>query len=83
MSEFMFVLKSFLITVVLIVLMQVKIGTHSAEAYAQNWLTRSSASLYVQSVAAGGAMALRGLALNIKRSLMGSHIQSAPAEAGR
>jgi len=69
MSELMFVVKSFIITVVLVVAMQVKVGNSSLEAYSQSWLQKSSVSIYVQSVAAGGALALRNLFFTVKSSV--------------
>jgi hypothetical protein len=86
MSELMFVFKSFVITVVLLVAMQVKVGSHSIEAYTQYYLTKSSASIYVQSVAAGGALALKNLAVSLKNGVTGtvdSYRQGASAQAGR
>jgi hypothetical protein len=86
MSELMFVIKSLVITAVLLVLMQVKIGHHSIEAYSEYYLTRSSASVYVQSVAAGGALALKNLAMSLKSAVTGtvdSYRQGSSAQAGK
>jgi hypothetical protein len=86
MSELIFVIKSLVITVVLVILMQVKVGNASIEDYSQHWLTRSSVSIYIQSVAAGGALALRNLAMSVKRAATGtvsSYRQGANAQAGK
>ena len=87
MSELMFVLKSFIITVVLIVAMQVKVGNSSLESYSQWWLQKSSVSIYIQSVAAGGAFALKNLVTGVKGSVTGtidSYRQGSKAQqAGR
>lgn len=67
----MFVLKSFLLTVILVVAMQVKVGNSSLEQHSQWWLQNSSVSIYVQSVAAGGALAIRNLFFSVKSGVMG------------
>lgn len=61
MEEFKFVLKCFAATALLIVLMQVRVGGASIEERSFQWLQRSTVSQYIQSAAAGGAMALRNL----------------------
>lgn len=66
MEELKFVLKCFLFTALLVVLSQVKIGGASIEAYSFHWLRQSTVSQYIQSVAAGGAMALRNLGTTVK-----------------
>jgi ABC-type sulfate transport system permease component len=86
MSELMFVLKSFIITVVLIVALQVKVGNSSLESYSQWWLQKSSVSIYIQSVAAGGALALKNLVFGVKSTIVGtvdSYHQGSKAQAGR
>lgn len=72
MSELIFVLKSLVITAALIVAMQVKVGNHSLEAYSNWWLKKSTVSLYVQSVAAGGALALKDLFFSVKKGVAGT-----------
>lgn len=86
MSELIFVIKSFIITVLLVVAMQVRVGNASLEAYSQWWLQKSSVSIYVQTVAAGGALALKNLYYNIKGGVVGtvdSYRQRSKAQAGR
>lgn len=86
MSELIFVLKSFIVTVVLIVAMQVKVGDSSLESYSQWWLQKSSVSIYIQSVAAGGALALKNFATGVKSTVTGtvdSYRQGSKAQAGR
>lgn len=61
MEELKFVFKCFAFTALLIVLMQVKVGGDSVEAHSFRWLRQSTVSQYIQSAAAGGAMALRNL----------------------
>ena len=86
MSELMFVLKSLIITAVITVAMQVRIGNSSLEQQSQWFLQRSPVSIYVQSVAAGGAMAIRNLYGNVKNGVTGSldsYHQGSKAQAGR
>ncbi len=66
MEAFKFVLKCLVFTMLLIVLMQVKVGTSSIEIHSLRWLQHSSVSQYIQSAAAGGAMALRNLGYSIR-----------------
>lgn len=61
MGEVKFVLKCLLVTCLIIVAMQIRIGHRSVESYAFNWLRYSEISKQVQGVAAGGVMALRRL----------------------
>ena len=69
MAELKFVLKTFLFTCALVVLMQVKVGGATLESYSLRWLQHSSVSQWVQSAAAGGAMALRNLAHHVKEGV--------------
>ncbi|MEK2689530.1 hypothetical protein [Bdellovibrio sp. GT3] len=66
MEEVKFVLKTLVFTMLLIVLSQVKVGGASVESYAFRWLQRSTVSQYIQSAAAGGAMALKNLTVHVK-----------------
>lgn len=66
MEELKFVVKCFVFTMLLVVLMQVKVGGYSIEAYSFHWLRKSTVSQYIQSAAAGGAMALRNLGRSVK-----------------
>ncbi|WP_374076730.1 hypothetical protein [Bdellovibrio bacteriovorus] len=66
MEELKFVLKCFACTALLIVLMQVKVGGASIENHSFRWLQNSMVSQYIQSAAAGGAMALRNLGRSVK-----------------
>lgn len=86
MTELMFVIKSLIFTVAITVLMQVKVGRSSLEQQSQWFLQKSEASLYVQSVAAGGALALKNLFYSVKSGVMGtadSFRQGSKAQAGR
>jgi hypothetical protein len=86
MSELIFVVKSLVITFLLTVLMQVKVGNSSLEQQSQWMLQRSPASIYVQTVAAGGALALRNLFFSVKNGVTGSvdsYRHGSHAQAGR
>ncbi|WII73899.1 hypothetical protein QJS83_08425 [Bdellovibrio sp. 22V] len=61
MEELKFVVKCLCFTMLLVVLMQVKVSGGSIEAHTFQFLRRSTVSQYIQSAAAGGAMALRNL----------------------
>lgn len=66
MEELKFVVKCFVFTALLIVVMQVRVGGYSIEAHSFHWLRKSTVSQYIQSAAAGGAMALRNLGRSVK-----------------
>lgn len=72
MEELKFVLKCFFFTALLVVMMQVKVGGASIEQHSFRWLQKSTVSQYVQSAAAGGAMALRNLAGSLKDGVASS-----------
>lgn len=82
----MFVLKSLILTMALVVFMQIKVGSSTIESYSQRWLQKSTASVYIQSVAAGGALALKNLFYSVKSGVTGtvqSYREGAEAQAGR
>ena len=66
MEELKFVLKTLTFTMILIVLMQVKVGGGTMENHMFRWLQHSTVSQWVQSAAAGGAMALKNLGQHVK-----------------
>lgn len=70
MEELKFIIKCYLFTALLVVLMQVKVGGTSIETYAFRWLRTSTTSQYIQSAAAGGAMALRNLGSGLKEGVV-------------
>ena len=59
MPEVMFVLKAFVVSVVITVCMQVKVGNVSVESHAQNWLQTSSLPIYLQKVSEGAVLAIK------------------------
>ncbi|NUN06434.1 MAG: hypothetical protein HUU57_11805 [Bdellovibrio sp.] len=68
MEELKFVTKCLLFSALLIVLMQVKIGGVSVESHSFHWLRTSTVSQYIQSAAAGGAIALRNLGESVQEA---------------
>jgi hypothetical protein len=72
MSEFLFVLKCLVFTAVLVIMMQLKVGGVTIEDYSYHWLRKSTVSQYIQSAAAGGAMALRNLSHSVKEGVAGT-----------
>lgn len=69
MEELKFVIKCLIFTMFLVVLMQVKVGGVSIETRSFTWLQKSPTSQYIQSAAAGGAMALRNLGHTLKQGI--------------
>jgi hypothetical protein len=72
MDEIKFVVKTFLFSCLLIIFMQVKVGGGSIEGYSYRWLRHSPVSLWIQSAAAGGALAIRNLGSQVKEGLSGT-----------
>ena len=59
MPEFMFVLKAFLISLLLTVFLQMKVGNDTLENQAHDWIQTSAIPMYLQKVASGGVLALQ------------------------
>lgn len=72
MSEFFYCLKCLLFTVVIVIAMQLKIGSRSIESLSYEWMRYSKVSVYIQSVAAGGALAIKNLTTKVKDGVAGS-----------
>jgi hypothetical protein len=66
MDEIKFCVKSLIIAVALVLAMQIQISGRTIEGYADEWLHTSSAPIYLQKVADGGALALR----NAKKAVL-------------
>lgn len=66
MSEAITVLKTFIFTLLLLMMLQVRVGGSTLEAKTVNFVTRSGFALYIQSAAAGGALAVRNLVFSMK-----------------
>ena len=57
MGEFMFVVKTFIFTLILVVIMQIKIGGFTIEEHSLDWLHESSVVRELQEVAQGAIRA--------------------------
>jgi hypothetical protein len=66
MPEVMFVLKSLIVTVVLMICLQIKIGNTSIEESLHQWIQTSSISNYVHGVSSGAVLAIRNAAQTTK-----------------
>ena len=71
MNEIFFILKSLVITILLIMAMQIKVGNRTIEASCFHWLHESKVAAYIQDVADGGALLLQN---TIKQ--VGDHIRN-------
>ncbi|RYZ91851.1 MAG: hypothetical protein EOP06_05985 [Proteobacteria bacterium] len=86
MSELLYVLKCLAITLLLTVFMQVRIGNTSMEAQSQWFLQKSAPAIYVQAVAAGGALALKDFFTSVKSGVSGKisqFRQGSSSQAGK
>jgi len=59
MDEVRFVLKSLVITIIALALMQIKVGNSTVETEALHWIETSSVTRYLQNVSAGAVLAIR------------------------
>lgn len=59
MGEVFFVIKGFVLTILIAMLLQVKIGNDTLEVRAERWLERSAAGEFITSTAAGGVKAIQ------------------------
>ena len=69
MGETITVIKTFLFTLLILMMMQVKIGGYTIEARLHHFVTRSAPAVYIQTAAAGGVLAIRNLAVSVKNSV--------------
>ncbi len=87
MSEIYFVVKSLIITIVLILCLQVRVAGDTIENYANNWVHSSSAGEYLTRVAEGASLALKNGFKKANELVMGATIDRKilpdTAKAGR
>jgi hypothetical protein len=69
MPEVMFVLKSFVIAIIVMACMQIKIGQTSIEESAHHWIQTSLVTAYLQDVSSGAVLAVRNAATVTKNFL--------------
>jgi hypothetical protein len=84
MPELMFVLKSLVITVVIMIGLQVKIGNTTMEESVHHWVQTSSLSTYIHGVSSGAVLAIRNTASTAKDFVSETFgNQSSAQKAGR
>lgn len=84
MHEVMFVFKSFIVAIIVMIGLQVKIGKSSLEQRAEHWIQTSSVASYVQNVSSGAVLAIRnaaGVATDFVMETFGN--ESTAQKAGR
>lgn len=59
MDEVKFIVKSLVITLVVLMLMQIKIGVSTVETETLQWIETSAVTKYLQNVSAGAVLAIR------------------------
>lgn len=59
MPEVLFVLKAFIVSIILTLCLQVKVGQASVETHAENWLANSAIPNYLQKASSGAVLALK------------------------
>lgn len=69
MSEFFYVLKVFILTAAVTMLLQMRVGGSTLEARTDRFLTRSDVALWLQSAASGGAQGLTNLSRRVKDTI--------------
>lgn len=72
MSELFFIMKCLVLTAVIVALSQIRFGGSSLEEKGTEFLHKSSTAVYVQSVAAGGALAIANVMKSAKKSITGT-----------
>lgn len=73
MSEIYFVVKSLIITIVLILCLQVRVAGDTIENHANNWVHSSSAGEYLTQVAEGASLALK---MDLRKPMNWSWVQA-------
>lgn len=66
MSELFFVVKLFLLTVAIVLVMQIQVGDRSLESHAMNWVQSSTLVEPMNAAARGGAKLVRDLTRSIE-----------------
>ena len=69
MTEIVFFFKLFLLTVAIVLVMQIKVGERSVESHAMGWVQTSALVAPMNSVASGGAKAVRDLTDYVNSSI--------------
>jgi hypothetical protein len=69
MMDFLFFVKTFILTVVAVVVMQIQIGGKSVESHAMNWVQSSAIVAPLNGVAKGAAKMARDLTTTISAKI--------------
>jgi hypothetical protein len=72
MENVMFVIKCLIVTVVIVVCMQIRVGSHSVEGHLMSWIHHSNVSHTLQDVAEGAVKATKS-GKDAVMNLVGSH----------
>jgi hypothetical protein len=59
MSEIINTIKTFIATIIIIMLLQIKVGDRTIENISYNWIQKSSVTGWLQGVAAGGVIVIQ------------------------
>ncbi|MBX3020623.1 MAG: hypothetical protein KF799_03010 [Bdellovibrionales bacterium] len=69
MSEFFYVIKLFLLTLVIVLVMQIQIGERTFESHAMSWLHTSALVAPLNMAATGGAKMIKDLTAKVNSSI--------------
>ena len=83
MDEIKFVLKSLFITLIVLMLMQIKIGSSTIETETLHWIETSSVTRYLQNVSAGAVLALRNVGQSASQFITQTFNQNETNRASR
>lgn len=72
MDEIKIIFKNFVITAIIVLLLQVHVAGLTIENRVENFLQKSGVAVYVQGIAAGGALAISNFSASIKQGVMSS-----------
>ena len=80
MMDFFFFVKTFALTVLIVLLMQIQVGGKSVESHALGWVQSSAVVSPLNSVAGGGAKLVRDVTRAVSASLRGKNNQATKAK---
>lgn len=86
MPEVMFVIKSLVVTVIIVLCLQVKVGHATAEDHVNDWMRTSAVTEYLREVAQGAALAIHntaGIVSNFASEKFGGGVETIKQKAGR
>lgn len=83
MADFLFIVKTFLFTLALVVLMQIKVGDQTIEERSHQWIQQSAIHRTLGKVATGAVTAMKDGAHYVKNWVAGSGTSSSASQANR